>query len=338
MKIALSGLNNSDNPAPGIGVAKGLEGHTLIGLAYDAAEPGIYQGLFEKVYMMPYPSLGFEPFYERLKEIKEKSGIEAVIPNLDAELPLYIKYQNEIAKLGIATYLPTMEQFESRDKSKLSKLSEELGVLHPKTVEVNTPQELATEALAIGFPLMVKGKYYKAYRVNNIEEALDAFYKISNEWGFPILLQEVVSGSEINMVAVSDSKRVLGGVSIKKLMTTELGKVWSAVTIKNAELEELAAKFVARTGFRGPFELECIASKEGLYLIEINPRFPAWVNFATMVGVNLPAMVAQLIEGKKPKECWEYAAEKMYVRYVEELVSDHKKFLELVHKKELSDV
>ena len=94
MKIALSGLNNTDNPAPGIPVAKSLiDKHKLIGLSYDPNEPGIYQGMFEKVYLMPFPSIGWEDTKKRLEEIKEKSNIEAVIPNLDAELPLYIKYQ-----------------------------------------------------------------------------------------------------------------------------------------------------------------------------------------------------------------------------------------------------
>ena len=92
MKIAISGLNNTDNPAPGIGVAKSLKDYNLIGLSFDANEPGIYEGLFEKIYLMPYPTLGYEEFKNRISYIKEKSNIEIVIPNLDAELPLYIKY------------------------------------------------------------------------------------------------------------------------------------------------------------------------------------------------------------------------------------------------------
>jgi len=43
MKVAISGLNNTDNPAPGIGVAKSLrDEHTLIGMSYDPNEPGVY--------------------------------------------------------------------------------------------------------------------------------------------------------------------------------------------------------------------------------------------------------------------------------------------------------
>jgi len=128
MKIAISGLNNTDNPAPGIPVAKSLmDEHSLIGLSYDPNEPGIYQGVFEKVYLMPYPSLGYEEFKKRITDIKHRSNIDMAIPNLDAELPLYIKYQKEIEKLGIKTYLPSLECFEMRDKSNCLNLVKNLA-------------------------------------------------------------------------------------------------------------------------------------------------------------------------------------------------------------------
>jgi len=335
MKIAISGLNNTDNPAPGIGVAKSLIGNKLIGLSYDANEPGIYQGIFEKVYLMPYPSLGIDELKKRLSYIKEKSNIEAVIPNLDAELPLYIKYQNEIENLGIKTYLPSLECFEMRDKSKLAEFSEKLGVKHPKTIAITSLDDLYKAIQEIGFPVMVKGNYYKAYRANNLDEAIEFYYKISNEWGFPLLVQQVVSGIEINYVGLGDGKELVGGVGIKKLTTTDLGKVWSAVSIKNEELFNLAKKFVENIGWRGAFEIEAISDGKDIYLIEINPRFPAWVYFATSLEVNLPEMMLKLMNNEKVEKKLNYPVEKMYVRYVEERVTDFKNFTKLIAKKEL---
>jgi carbamoyl-phosphate synthase large subunit len=335
MKIAISGLNNTDNPAPGIPVAKSLKEYNLIGLSYDPNEPGIYQGLFEKIFLMPYPSLGYEEFKQRIVEIKEKTDIDAIIPNLDAEMPLYIKYQKEINDLGIKTYLPTLEQFEIRDKSKLKELSEKLNVKHPKTIRIISLDDLIKATKEIGFPVMVKGNYYKAYKANNLDEAIDYYYKISNEWGFPLLVQEVVSGIEINFVGIGDSKELIGGVGIKKLTTTDLGKVWSAISIKNDKLFEVSKRFVELTKWRGAFEFEAISNGKDIYLIEINPRFPAWVYFATMLGVNLPKMLIDLIQGKKVKKNFDYSSEKMYVRYVEETITDFSNFSTLISKKEL---
>ena len=185
------------------------------------------------------------------------------------------------------------------------------------------------------FPFMVKGNYYKAYKAHNLEEAIEHFYTISNEWGFPILLQQMVSGEEINLVGVGDGEgNLVGAVSIKKLTTTSLGKIWSGVTIKNEELMNTAKEFVKATNWRGPFELECIAGRDGIHMIEINPRFPAWVHFATEVGVNLPEMVVKLANGEKVEPKLDFPIQKMYVRYVEERVVDFSEFLNLLNKKE----
>jgi len=337
MKIAISGLNNTDNPAPGIPVAKSLnDNNTLIGFSYDPNEPGNYMGMLKKTYLMPFPSLGFEELKNRLEYIQEKEGVEAIIPNLDAELPLYIKYQKEIEDMGIKLCLPSLENFELRNKNKLDKLSNELNMTYPKTYEISSVKELEECAKESNFPLMIKGNYYKAYKAENIQSATESFYKISNEWGFPILVQEMVKGEELNLVGVGDGKGTLvGAVTIKKLTTTEIGKIWTGLTIQNEKIMEIAKKFVELTSWKGPFELECIVNMNHVYMIEINPRFPAWVYFATEIGVNLPQMVINIMQNKKITPQLDYPFNKMYVRYTGELVTDFTEFIKLLSTKEL---
>ena len=339
MKVAVSGLNNTDNPAPGIPVIKSiLDKNSIIGLSYDPNEPGNYMHLTQKNYLMPYPSLGFEELQERLKYIQESEGLDAIIPNLDAELPLYIKYQDEIEKMGIKLCLPSLENFELRNKNRLDPLAKELNMTYPKTYEISSEKELYEIAQKSGteFPLMIKGNYYKAYMAHNIESAVENFYKISNEWGFPVLVQEVVKGEELNLVGVADGKGNLkGAVAIKKLTTTEIGKIWTGVTIVNDKLMQIAKDFVAHTKWRGPFELECIVSQNNIFMIEINPRFPAWVYFATEIGINLPQMLLDIMDSKEVEERLTYPQNKMYVRYTGEFVTDFTDFMKLLSTKEL---
>ncbi len=336
--IALSGLNATDNPAPGYPVAKSLkEDYSLIGLSYDPNEPADYfENIFQKIYLMPYPSLGFNELKTRLETIKRDTDIELIIPNLDAELPLYIKYQEELEQMGIKTFLPTMEHFELRDKSQLTNLSKKLNIKHPKTIEVSSVKELEEACEELSFPVMVKGNYYKAYKAHNIKSAIEYFYKISSEWGFPLLVQETIEGEEINLVGLGDGKgHLVGAVSIKKLTTTELGKIWTGITIEHKELMQTAKDFVEQTNWRGAFELECMACQDGLYIIEINPRFPAWVYFATAVGVNLPQMLVKLASGEDVKENIDFPDGKLYVRYTDEFITDFSKFSKLITTKEL---
>jgi len=339
MKIAVSGLNNTDNPAPGIPVIKSLiDEHEIVGFSYDPNEPGNYMDMVQRTYLMPYPSYGFEDLKNRLTYIKAKEGIEGFIPNLDAELPLYIKYQNEIEAMGIKLCLPSAENFELRNKNKLDKLSQTLGITYPRTYEISSANELIKiiEKKESKFPLMVKGNYYKAYKAYNMESAIDSFYKISNEWGFPVLIQEVVTGDELNLVGVGDGKGELkGAVAIKKLTTTDIGKIWTGVTIHNEKLMGIASDFVRETKWRGPFELECIVDMREVFLIEINPRFPAWVYFATQLGVNLPKMVVDIMRGIDVEPQLSYPQNKMYIRYTGEFVTDFTDFIKLLSTKEL---
>jgi len=60
--VGVSGLNAADNPGPGIGVARSLKEDpesdvVIVGLAYDAMEPGNYMDwVVDKAYTLPYPS------------------------------------------------------------------------------------------------------------------------------------------------------------------------------------------------------------------------------------------------------------------------------------------
>ncbi|HEY9602614.1 MAG TPA: ATP-grasp domain-containing protein [Allocoleopsis sp.] len=328
--IAVTGINAVDNPGPGTGVARSLREDNqlplrIVGLAYDVMEPGLYMDwLFDRRYIMPYPSAEPELFLDRLQHIQHQYGLDCAIPNFDVELPLYIRYAAELDALGIRTYLPTKAQFALRNKARLAEVASAFGSATPRTIAVTSIPELQDAATDLGFPLMIKGPYYKAYRVSTESELLRRFHELAAEWGYPIIMQEIVSGTELNLVGVGDGEGShLGLVAIKKMGTTELGKIWSGVTIHNPGLFAIAQAFLEHTRWRGPFELECIAERDGeIYLIEINPRFPAWTYFATAVGINLPARLVRAALGLPLPPLPTYEAGKLLMRYTYEIVTD----------------
>ncbi|WP_456457210.1 ATP-grasp domain-containing protein [Thermovibrio sp.] len=335
-KVAVSGINAVDNPGPGIGVAKSIKEGDLevkvFGLAYDAMEPGIYMDwLIDRSFLMPYPSKGEEPFLQRLFYIKERYGLDVVIPNLDAELPLFIKAQKELSSYGIKTFLPTQEQFKLRSKEELPKVAQEVGLKVPKTVSVSSYEDFVKAVNEIGFPVMVKGVFYEAYKAFNISQATGYFNTLVSKWGYPVIVQEVVSGEEMNVVGVGDGEGGhFGLVAIKKLWITSLGKIWTGITVKNEKLIQAAQSFVSAFKWRGGFEVEAIVSEDDVYLIEINPRFPAWVYFATGVGINLPLRLLKAALGMEPERDWDYEAGKLYIRFTDDFVTDMDKFQEVV--------
>lgn len=327
--VAVSGINAADNPGPGVGIARSLKEDTdlqvkIVGLAYDAMEPGIYiDWLMDRSFVVPYPAGGGEGYLERLFEIQDRYGLDWIIPSLDAELPLYIKYADRLAGRGIRTYLPNMDQFRLRGKDRLDEIAQKLDIRVPETKAVASEESLHEAIEEIGFPVMLKGVYYQAYTARNMLEAAGHYRQLVSEWGYPIIVQEMITGDELNVVGVGDGDgNALGLVGVRKTSVTSLGKVWSAVTVRNVPMLTAAERFVEQFRWRGPFELECIISNGDVYLIEINPRFPAWVYFATGVGVNLPARMLRSGLGQPVDRAPDYQAGKLFMRYTNELVTD----------------
>lgn len=329
INVGVSGINAVDNPGPGIGVARSLKEDPnldvgIVGLVYDAMEPGIYMDwVVDQSFMMPYPNGGGNGYLERLQYVKDNCGLDYVIPNLDAELPFYIKYADALADQGIRTFLPSMEQFRLRGKDRLTEVADRIGIALPRTKVVSSVEALVKAVEEIELPVMVKGSFYKAYRAYTTQEAISHYNKLVAEWGYPIIVQEVVTGDELNVVGLGDGEgESLGLVGIKKVWITALGKIWTGVTIKHEQMLAAAESFVREFCWRGPFELECIVSGDKVYLIEVNPRFPAWSYFATGVGINLPSRMIRYSLGQPVDRDSNYEAGKLFVRYSYELVTD----------------
>ena len=53
---------------------------------------------------------------------------------------------------------------------------------------------------------MVKGKFYDAYLAYNEEQVRMNYNKISAKWGVPVIIQEFIKGTEVNVVALGDGK------------------------------------------------------------------------------------------------------------------------------------
>ena len=74
--VALTGLNNTDNPGPGVPVIRGIRESSsfdvrILGLAYENLEPAIYMdGVVDKTFQVPYPSEGSDVLVKRILEKK----------------------------------------------------------------------------------------------------------------------------------------------------------------------------------------------------------------------------------------------------------------------------
>ncbi len=108
---------------------------------------------------------------------------------------------------------------------------------------------------------------------------------------------------------------MVGAVSMKKTYLTDKGKGWAGVTVKDPRLLDIAEKFTQVTKWRGPCEIEILKTRdEEYYLLEVNPRFPAWTYLSAGAGQNLPFAVVQLAHGIDPRPLPAFHPGIMFVR------------------------
>lgn len=341
--VAVTGLNNIDSPGPGIPVIRGMRESKdfdlrIIGLAYEHLEPGIYMSdLVDKTYMIPYPAQGKDALFKRIVEIHQKEKLDVIIPNFDAELFSFIKLEKKLEELGIKTYLPSLEQFEERHKSNLPAYGEKYGVNVPAGTEVFSISDLDNTLKSMNYPVMIKGKYYDACKAFSLEQAVGYFTNMSGKWGLPVIVQEFIKGTEVNVIALGDGKgNLIAAVPMRKQYITDKGKAWGGITIDDKSMLDLAKKIISKTKWKGGMELELIRTSDNkLYLLEINPRIPAWVYLAVGAGQNIPEALLKLTLGMDVKPFTKYDFGKMFVRYSYDMIVDLELFSRLTTTGEL---
>jgi carbamoyl-phosphate synthase large subunit len=208
--------------------------------------------------------------------------------------------------MGIHTFLPTEKQFEERHKVNLPGFGKKYNIRVPFSKAIFSVAEIPGLVHEFTYPMVVKGKYYDASVAHTSDQVYTYFNKISSKWGLPIIIQQYINGTEYNATGLGDGK---------------------GNTVSIEEIFEMTRHFVKSTKWRGGFELELMKGQDDqFYLLEINPRMPAWIYLSVGVGQNIPEALVKLAMGEKVKPYTKFRAGKMFVRYAWDLIVDVEEF------------
>ena len=343
LTIAVSGLNAIDSPGPGVAVIRGLREATsfdvrIIGLSYESLEPGIYMhDVVDKTYQVPYPSAGTEALLSRMEYIHSLENLNVIIPNFDAELYSFLKIEENLKRMGINMLLPTLQQFEERQKTNLPEFGKKYDIKVPFSKSVFNTSEIYELENDFTFPMVIKGKFYDASIAYNLEQAKNHFNKISAKWGLPIIIQQFIHGSEYNVTGLGDGKgNTIAAVPMRKQYITDKGKAWGGISIDDKKMINITHNFVSQTRWKGGFELEFMKGQDNeYYLLEINPRMPAWIYLAVGVGQNIPEALVNIAMGVNVEPFTDFIKGKMFIRYAWDMLVDINEFHEISTKGEL---
>jgi diaminopimelate decarboxylase len=145
----------------------------------------------------------------------------------------------------------------------------------------------------------VKGPFYEARRATNWEALQRAAAELGGAWGAELFVQGEVRGLEVSVAYAAHEGRLLDAVFMEKRSVTSEGKTWAGMVQEvPSELRHALSQLVSVTGWTGGGELEFVRDlTESLWLIDWNPRFPAWIYGATLAGRNLPAQLLAAATG-----------------------------------------
>ena len=300
MKIYVSGLYAGGNPQPGVGIVRSVrQGHpdaTIVGVDYSNRVSGIHFDELDELWIeRPWGELDLDSYGEKVRDALDAGGLWISGSDLEA--------------MWLATVFPNGHPHLLAPPMSAIKRITKPAVEAASGLPVKIPTYLSTQhsdwdlhafCREHDWRVWLKGPYYDASRC----PTWDAFTAIRNAlskvWSTEkLFLQAHVSGYEESVMLSAYQGELLGAVSMRKRDITPEGKTWAG-DVSEVPPEVLAPlrRMVRDVNWTGGGELEMMRDAAGqLWLIEMNPRFPAWVHGSTIAGHNLPARLIEAASG-----------------------------------------
>jgi len=303
MKIGITGVHASCRRSPGLAVAKALNitrEHSMIAIDYDELSTGLYLPLFEGIEIISWTN-NEKDILTQIQCIHERYQLDVLLPCLNSDVILFSKIQDRLQKKGIKTLLPSESSLLAREKQNLSYLAEQVSLFYPVTKNCYSMSELDEALDKIGCPCVIKGAECGVFPVRDRE--LFAYFSnyCQNTFGFPILIQEWMEGEEYSVFALCDVDSTIRlSVTARKNGIADDGETWMSVIVDGTGLEKYVKRFVYCLDWIGPIEFDFIKRDNELFVIDINPRFPSWIDGLADAGLNAPSHTISLIKGKCP--------------------------------------
>ena len=300
LTIYISGLYSGTNPQPGVGIARslrqGFPDAELVGVEYSNRCSGIHWQDFDDIWLQrPWNELDLDL---HAREIRSRLDHGAFwISSIDLE----IMWLAEIFPDGHPNLLTPNKRALAAVAKPAIPAHTGLPVSIPEFVTTNVSDwDLHAFCRKYDWKVWLKGPYYEAIRTPNWSDLCHWRSVLSSAWATETLsLQAHVTGYEESFMLCAYRGELLDCVHMKKRDLTELGKTWAgdALPVEPSILNSLR-KTIRKLKWTGGAEFEMVRDAEDeLWLLEVNPRFPAWVHGSTITGRNLPAILVEEATG-----------------------------------------
>ncbi len=251
--------------------------------------------------------------FERIMDICDKERPEGVIVSVGGQIPNNLALK--IARAGVRILGTSAGSIDTaEDRSKFSRLLDDLGIPQPKWSILTTIEDVKKAARNIGYPILVRPSYVLsgsamrvAHRPSELEEFLQLAAKVSPER--PVVISKFIQAArEVEVDAVSDGENVIIGGVIEHVERAGVHSGDATMTVPPQNLstevfpilEDYAIKIARALQVKGPFNIQYLVKDGTVYVIECNLRASRSMPYVSKtVGVNLMDLATSAMLGEK---------------------------------------
>ena len=234
-------------------------------------------------------------------------GAAAVLPGTEAALLALARHRDEFPA-GVAVGAPSEEVVRrALDKGALEELSSSAGLAVPATQLVTLDDMADPPALpAVVKPIrseLEEGGRLRRFEARRVDSTADLARALRALPGGAGIAQPYLEGRLLSLNGVAFEGEVHGVNQhvVRRVWPERCGAaVYSETIPMTAGRERAAAAFMRELGWSGVFNLQIIEAGGRDHVIDLNPRFYASLPLAEAAGVNLPAIWASLLLGRRP--------------------------------------
>jgi diaminopimelate decarboxylase len=313
MEIYISGLYSGTNPQPGIGIARSLRqaypNAKLVGVEYSNRCSGIHWQDFDEIWLQrPWDEIDLDHHAREVRKVIDGGALW--ISSIDLEI---LWFANIFPEGHPNLLTPPRPALEGTAKPAIPAHGD-LPVSVPTFVTTSelSDWEIHHFCRENDWRVWLKGPYYEAVRISSWPGFLDGRHILSEAWATDdLFLQKHVAGYEESVMLAAYKGELLDCVSMRKRDLTEMSKTWAGdVTEVPEDMVTALRTFIRKTNWTGGAELEMVRDGMGkLWILEVNPRFPAWVHGSTITGRNMPAALVEGATGVPAQEAVSRAKE-----------------------------
>jgi len=269
------------------------------------------------------PSYADEPlaFASAVVNFIREHPTQVVLPVVDGSIAALQPQRARLAELGSVLAVPPDDVLAvANDKERTLKVARSLGIAYPKTMRIDSVDDVASVVAELGLPLVLKPTVSWSTQASARLAPLEVIdqseaVRVTSEFllrGSTVLAQQWASGRREGVTLfVADGQVVARCAHVAHRTVPPLGgvSVMRESLPASTELYAAAASLVKAIKLEGPCEVEFRRDAVGRpLLMEINARLAGTIENAVRSGVDFPLMIWEWTTGQPVNPVMEYKA------------------------------